>query len=190
MGITCCKPNIIENDIPVNNEINNLPYEIPLELKPSDLGKFIPIITRGRVIKCYDADTITIAAIPQNTMDENTEHKYNNIYKFSVRIRGIDTPEIKPKKPKEPATELEKRQYNNEKKIAQIARDKLALMIFGNIVKLENVAYDKYGRILADVYYEDILISEWLLKKRLAVEYDGGTKKKPDCWMKYYTGEC
>ena len=38
---------------------------------------------------------------------------------------------------------------------------------------------DKYGRLLADVYEgeSNISISEELVRNRLAVKYDGGTKK-------------
>ena len=53
---------------------------------------FIPPITYCKVIKVYDGDTITIATrLPGNTC----------VYRFSVRLDGIDTPEIKSKNPRE-----------------------------------------------------------------------------------------
>ena len=52
---------------------------IPENINPSTIKKFIPPITSGRVIKCYDGDTITVASyLPYNK---------SNLYKFSVRIR-------------------------------------------------------------------------------------------------------
>jgi endonuclease YncB( thermonuclease family) len=51
---------------------------------------------------------------------------------------------------------------------------------------LENVDYDKYGRILADMITVEgnIHISEWMLVNGYAVEYDGGTKHRPTEWTK------
>ena len=126
---------------------------------------FKPDLRTGYVIKVYDGDTITIAS---------KLNKNSPIYRWSIRILGIDCPEIKGKN-------------KNEKKVAIIARDTLSNLILHNKVDLKNISYDKYGRILCNVYYKKILISDWLLEKKLAVTYDGGTKKSPDCWLKYYT---
>ena len=49
-------------------------------------------------------------------------------------------------------------------------------MILHKVVRLENVSYDKYGRILCNLYLDDISISEWLMSNHFAVSYDGGTK--------------
>lgn len=130
-----------------------------------DTIPFIPPITEGKVIKVYDGDTITIA----------TKLPYENspYYRFSVRLKNIDCPEIKTKNP-------------DEKECAILARDFLANLIMNKMVILKDVELEKYGRILADVYYEDHNISDILCKKNLAVKYDGGTKKCPDNWMEYY----
>ena len=58
--------------------------------------------------------------------------------------------------------------------------------IYGKEVELKNIATEKYGRILADVYYNDLSIGELLKNERLAVSYDGGKKNVPECWKKYY----
>jgi endonuclease YncB( thermonuclease family) len=126
-----------------------------------DCPKFIPTIKIGKVIKVYDGDTITIATY------------YNNsIYRFSVRLNGIDCPELKT--------------FNiHEKEIAIIAKETLSNMIMDKFVNLENISYDKYGRILADVYYKKTNLSQYLLANKLAVEYDGGSKRVVD-WYNYY----
>ena len=124
---------------------------------------FFPPIKEGKVIKVYDGDTITIA----------TKMPYDdNFYRFSVRIRGIDCPEIKSKN-------------SNEKLCAIMARDFLKEIIFNKVAKLEEISYDKYGRILADVYVDDLNISELMISESLAVKYDGGRKKEID-WFEYY----
>ena len=133
----------------------------------NDTIAFIPPITGGQVIKVYDGDTITIA----------TKLPYSKTvpYRFSVRIRGIDCPEIKTK-------------CSTEKHCAEIAKNKLADLILHKTVSLKNVGNEKYGRILADVYYDGINCGEWLYEQRLAVKYDGKTKKCPADWMAYYVG--
>ena len=121
---------------------------------------FSPDVKYGKVIKVYDGDTITIASKP---------YKDYPIYRFSVRLNGIDTPELKTKN-------------ENEKKHAIIARDALHERIFGKYVELKNVSYEKYGRLLADVYLDDENLNDWLIMNNFATKYDGGTKKKPDEW--------
>lgn len=139
---------------------------IPHIVDPKSVKSFVPPITQGRVIKCYDGDTITIAAY--------LPYKNSELYKFSVRINGIDCPEIKSK-------------CVSEKDCAQIAKKYVEDKILHKMVRLENVSLEKYGRILADVYIDNISIGDYLIGHRLAVKYDGGTKKIPDNWMEYYS---
>lgn len=134
---------------------------------------FIPPVKYGKVIKVYDGDTITIAS-----------EIYGELYRFQVRLAGIDTPEIKTKN-------------ENEKILAQRAKNALNDMIGNKIVELKNVNYDKYGRILADVYLftaddymrtttnDDQLfhVNSWLIEKGHAVKYDGGKKVMSEYWM-------
>ena len=119
------------------------------------------------MIKVYDGDTITIANYLPNTPKP--------LYRFAVRLRGIDCPEMKTKDP-------------NERNLAIIARDKLSNLIMNKIVTLKDVMKDKCGRVLAYVNYGSINTSEWLLQRRLAVKYDGGFKVSPKNWMKFYKG--
>ena len=138
--------------------------EEPL-LKYEDTVPFVFPITSGQVVKVYDGDTITIAS----------KMPYDNspMYRFSVRLNGIDTPEIKGK-------------TEDEKKMALEARNKLSELIMNKRVVLKNVSTEKYGRILADVYLDDTIhINQWLVDNRYAVKYDGGTKRVPDSWEQY-----
>lgn len=123
---------------------------------------FIPPVTGGKVIKVYDGDTITIA----------TRLPFSNspVYRFPVRLLGIDSAEIKGK-------------TFEEKASATAARDALSAKIFGKMVVLKNVSTEKYGRILADVYLDNIHLNQWMLDQKLAVEYDGGTKYKSSEWQ-------
>ena len=149
------------------------------EVTYKDTVPFKPDITEGKVIKVYDGDTITIATkLPYNNNSSFFRFlPYNNspFFRFSVRLRGIDCPEIRTKN-------------ENEKQCAKIAKELLSDHIYHKIVTLENVDYDKYGRILADVFLDGKNITELLINKRLAVKYDGGTKHSPDDWLVYYQG--
>ena len=140
------------------------------KLNWNDTVEFTYPIQEGYVIKVYDGDTITIAA--------KLPYIESPLYRFPVRLNGIDAPEIKGK-------------TDDEKTAAKQARDALSQLILHKKVTLINVQNEKYGRILADVYLDKLCINEWLIKERYAVKYDGGTKHIPSSWLKYkIVGEC
>jgi len=151
-------------------KVHSIVYmEDEIDIKVEDTVEFTFPIKGGRVIKCYDADTITIAS--------KLPYKESPLYRLSVRLTGIDAPEIKGKS-------------EEEKEIAKQARDFVSNLILNKYVRLENVESEKYGRILADVYIGDVHLNELLIKERYAVKYGGGTKLKPTSWLKYKnTGE-
>ncbi len=160
------KDDIIDKNILYKNYMEN-----GTDIKWEDTIEFTFPIKGGRVIKVYDADTITIAS--KLPYDESP------MYRLSVRLNGIDAPEIKGKGVTE-----------EEKEAAKLARDFVNNLVFNKYVRLENIESEKYGRILADVYIGDIHLNNLLLKDRYAVKYDGGTKIKPTSWLKYKnTGE-
>lgn len=83
----------------------------------------------------------------------------------SVRIRGVDAPEMRSR-------------CGVEKAAARNARDKLEALIGGTVVQIRNVSGDKYfGRVLADVATEQGLpVAESLLEQALARAYHGGQR--------------
>ena len=153
------KPNLIINDkYSLFNESNISDYDNATW--ENTIG-FVPPVSRGKVIKVYDGDTITIAS--------KLPYIDSVIYRFSVRLIGIDAPEIKG------STDI-------EKKLAKVSRDALHKLIFGKIVRLENVGTEKYGRLLANVYLDDINISKWMIQNGYAIAYNGGRKIRPNDW--------
>ena len=120
-----------------------------------DTVPFVAPITEGHVIKVYDGDTFTLAGY--------LPYPASPLYRFSVRLNGIDTPEIKGKTEK-------------EKECAILARTELQTLILDKRVVLRNVQTEKYGRLLADVYIGDLHINQHMLDTGMAVKYDGGTK--------------
>jgi len=104
---------------------------------------------------CYDGDTCYVLApsLPES------------LQKMSIRILGIDTPEIRGDCTEEKELALEGREVANN--------------LFRNAEKIEFRGYkwDKYGgRILTEVYLDDQNYAELLMIAGLARPYYGGTK--------------
>jgi endonuclease YncB( thermonuclease family) len=105
---------------------------------------------------CYDGDTcyVTVPALPKE------------LQSMSIRILGIDTPEIKG-------------ECESEKELAKKARE-LANSLFksAKVIEFKDIDWDKYGgRILANVYLDGELYSDKLIAAGLAKPYFGETKE-------------
>jgi endonuclease YncB( thermonuclease family) len=143
-------------------------------------------ILLARVVDIYDGDTCT-CVIP-------IHDKY--FYKFSIRLAGIDTCEIKAKSDsnKELAKKARKRLYelitNNENSTISlnITRNDLKTILNEKnyVICIRCEDFDKYGRLLAWLYktgnihtnYEsnDLSFNKQLVDEKLAYEYNGATK--------------
>lgn len=77
-----------------------------------------------------------------------------------VRLYGVNTPEIRTRNQKEKLKGLEAKKFVED--------------IFNNNstnLKIKSYGKDKYGRILADFFIEDKMLSDLLLENKMAVEY-------------------
>ncbi len=109
-----------------------------------------------KYVQNHDGDTITVK-IPE------VHPLFGE--KISVRVRGIDTPEVSTKD-------------KCEKDAGRIARNLAeSLLKKAKRIDLVNVGRDKYFRILADVKIDGQDLSEVMLKNHLAYRYNGGTKQ-------------
>ena len=116
--------------------------------------------TIEKIISVYDGDTFRadIRGLP-DIIGKN----------IAIRILGIDTPEIKGK-------------CEEEKIVAIKARDFSRKALFNaKTITLKNLKRDKYFRLLADVYFDDIDLANALLVNNFAVKYSG---KKMSAWCK------
>lgn len=110
-----------------------------------------------KYLKNYDGDTLTVNIPGVHPLFG--DH-------VSVRVKSIDTPEIKGKLP-------------CEKEKARIAQKLIEnLLKNARTIELANVERDKYFRVLADVIVDQKNLSEVLIKNQLAYKYEGGTKEK------------
>ena len=117
---------------------------------------FDGFITYAKVINVYDGDTITIIF----------EYK-GEMIKYSCRIYGIDTPEIRTRDA-------------DEKKRGYLARDFLREYIHNQIVQIEFLKFDKYGRPLINVFFDidnnKVNIAEFMINNGHGKPYFGGKK--------------
>ena len=112
-----------------------------------------------KVLSVYDGDTITIAI--------QLEKK---IFKWKVRMYGYDSPEMKPLKILKNREDIKRR--------ALIAKKALEDKILHKIVTIELLGFDKYGRFLGNIYYNNENINEYMLNNNYGYFYTGGTKLK------------
>lgn len=140
------------------------------------IPNFIPPISNiAKVIKVYDGDTLTIITKLDLNLQENTLQQ-QQLYKFSVRLHGINCPELKTKNA-------------DEKICALLAKQELTDLTLNKLIYLKNIQKEKYGRILADIYLFDdqtIHVNQILLNKRLALPYYGKEKTQPISWLNYH----
>lgn len=105
----------------------------------------------------YDGDTITF----------NIPHTHPLFgTKISVRVRGLDTPELRGRP-------------TCEKDLAKVAKERVqTLLSKAKRIDLTEIGRDKYFRVLANVVVDGQSLSTILLEQNLAYQYDGGTKRK------------
>ena len=122
----------------------------------------------AKIISVYDGDTCK--AIIQ------FRGKYNI---FKIRMFGYDSPEIR----KYGHNTLEK----GEKEAGLAAKKFLSELILNKIVYLETKGFEKYGRLLANIYLvnnrclcnlKGTLINQYMIENGHGYQYTGKTKKK------------
>ena len=125
---------------------------------------------KAKVVSVYDGDTVK-CVFPLN----------NKLYKWNCRLSGVDTPEIRTRD-------------KVEKKYGYQVRDALREKITDKMVMVHCGEFDKYGRLLGQIYLKDEYeqqtggggdsddlqknsINQWLIDNNYAFPYDGGSKK-------------
>jgi len=133
----------------------------------------------GRIVSVHDGDTVTIVL-----------NIFDGFYKFNVRLNGIDTCELKSKneKNKELACFARSRLLSliTKKEISEttLLKDRRMINNFLNkntyCVWIECLEFDKYGRLLGNIYSDNKSVNEsfsnLLIKEKLAYNYTGETK--------------
>lgn len=121
-----------------------------------------------KYIKSYDGDTVTVNLPELEKLDK--AGSYSLFWKnISVRLGGIDTPEIKG------ACDAEK---ELAKKAQTFVRNTLSS---AQTITLDIHGRDKYFRILGELFADEVSLTQMLMDKGYAVPYDGGTKANVWC---------
>jgi endonuclease YncB( thermonuclease family) len=132
--------------------------------------------TEARVVNVVDGDTLVLIIF-----------LFDKYFKFYSRISGIDTCEVRSnnKEIKEFGLAAKYRIIEllcPNKKISEIMciTKKQIIDLFKEnicIVKIECFEFDKYGRLLANIFTtKNINLAKTLLEEKLAYQYDGKTK--------------
>lgn len=118
-------------------------------------SKTYGFITVSRLVSVYDGDTFKV----------DIEGWPDIVGKsISIRIYGIDTPEMRGTKGKVKQLAL---------KAKALAKNRLES---AHTITLRNMRRGKYFRIIADVYVDRVHLGELLIRRGLAKEYYGGKR--------------
>jgi endonuclease YncB( thermonuclease family) len=130
-----------------------------LKLATEDTPEFSleGVDTLCKVVDVYDGDTIKIVF-----------YYKEELFKWTVRLWGINTPEMRP------SLKLE-----NRKEIIRQAKEARDFVInhcnnVDNLVYIKCLGNDKYGRLLGHIYLDKdytVSINDLLIKNNHAVEY-------------------
>lgn len=126
-----------------------------------DTIPFVPPITTGKVIKVSQGNQIVIAS--------RLPHDDSPFYRFTVNIKGIVCPEIRTRD-------------KDERKCAFMCRDILRAKVMDKVVEINNIEIEKYGRLIADIYVDNIDVKHFILEEHLATIIG----ETPSNWMEYY----
>jgi len=120
-----------------------------------DIDTFVPIIEEGKIVRIHDGNTVTVA-----TRIFIEGKKTMRLYRFTVRLRGVDA------------------------SLKEGSREALQDFIFGKIVKMQGINYDKYGRLCGDINTLDrVNVGEWMINNGQAVPISGKGNYVPNEWV-------
>ncbi len=152
-----------------NHGVTLLAFTILLSLFSLTHATTIPNV---KIVSCYDADTCRVN-LPRSAFNDDWAYQLFG-HNIPVRVKGIDTPEIRGK-------------CQKEKDLAYEARDLVrglldnAQTITLSIDDNPKEVRGKYFRIVGRLIADDVDISDLVIQRHLAVLHDGGTKMKDWC---------
>ena len=116
----------------------------------------------GKPCNIYDGDTFSIIF-----------HYKDELIKYRCRCLGYDSPEMKPS--------LQNKNRFIEKELALKAKQRFIELISKHetkLVKIECFEFDKYGRLLVNVYnlVDEKSVNNIMIEEGFGKVYDGGTK--------------
>jgi endonuclease YncB( thermonuclease family) len=150
---------------------------------------------KDREIECFNLEGQEFQAKATNIYDADTCRLVfflnNKLVKYTVRLVGIDTPEIRPKRSVENRDQEIAAAKKARNRLIQLATDQtidldltpgkkeIQKILDSNkkLITIKCQEFDKYGRLLGKLYDGDVCFNELLIEEGHAYAYDGGTKK-------------
>uniref|UniRef100_A0A6C0KTN4 TNase-like domain-containing protein n=1 Tax=viral metagenome TaxID=1070528 RepID=A0A6C0KTN4_9ZZZZ len=168
MGNCICHEEI--NEVPA--ELQMIDLQMPDHLYKDATDRNTPTVSfenmkkKIKVLRVIDGDTIDIALYHEDTQ---------KIFKYRIRLYGIDTPEKRPlKSDPHRDKEIEAAKKASEAMQQKVDENK-------QIMYLLFYTPDKYGRLLGTLYdKKGVDINRWMIEQGYATEYFGKTKKSFD----------
>ena len=120
-----------------------------------EVPPFIPVIKEGKIVRVCDGNTVTVAT---RILIEGKPTM--SLYRFNIRLRGIDA------------------------SLTESAQRALQDFVFGKIVKMQGINYDKHGRLCGDINTLDqINVGQWMIDNGQAISLSGNGKYVPNEWV-------
>jgi endonuclease YncB( thermonuclease family) len=116
-----------------------------------------------KIVDIYDGDTC------RAVFEHNGE-----INKWTIRMNGYDSPEIRPSRKLENRDEIKKKAIESKNYLKSI------IMNESQLVYLKCGKFDKYGRLLGTILvneHDTVSVNELMINNGYGYEYHGGTKK-------------
>lgn len=176
------KEDIIEEEVKtVEVNISNELIDKISKCNIEDIPEFSlsGVRTVGKVVDMYDGDTCKIILANGDVL-----------LRFTCRLKFIDTPEIKPPRNK-PNRDMEiKNAMRCRNRLLQLTTScqcnvddtltkpqvKKLLKSNNKVIQVQCHEFDKYGRLLVELYCNDKTANGLLVDEGFAKYYDGGTK--------------
>lgn len=114
--------------------------------------------------KSYELNALITRVIDGDTVEATVDCLFDVKIDLTLRLFGIDTPELTSKVSEERAT-------------AKLAKARLISLVEGKCIKI--VSYkekEKFGRYLAELIVDGVNVNQLFIKEGLAKDYFGGTK--------------
>ena len=146
----------IVHDEPTTPNIQSVDAELMNTSKKTPLMSLEGNTYTAKVVYIYDGDTMHVVF-----------REFGHLFRWNCRVMNVDTPEIRTKN-------------DAEKELGYKVRDILREKFQDKIVTVETHEFDKYGRLLIDIIFDNngksTKLSEWLIENEYAYRYGGGTK--------------
>lgn len=126
-----------------------------------------------KVVDVYDGDTVTVAF-----------RLNGNNYLHKLRLSGIDSAEMRPKRKNSDGSE--NKYADAEKEHALKGKRRMEELCLNKTVYVSCDKWDKYGRLMGTIFpksYSTISINDIMVSENLAYRYDGKGKREFSEWV-------